>query len=74
MNKKIQTFVEIFEKRRTISGPYYENSRKAVDNLCFQGVSLHKTESKNYPAIDPDSYKNLKHPWKKGCSIMTILS
>jgi hypothetical protein len=60
-NKRIQTLVQIFEERRTIPGSYYENSRKAVDNLCFQGVSLHKAESENDPAIHPASfYKNLK--------------
>jgi hypothetical protein len=56
VNKKIQTLVQIFEERRTVLGPYYENSRKAVDNLCFQGVSLHKIESKNDPAIDPNFF------------------
>jgi hypothetical protein len=65
-NKKTQTLVQISEEQRTIPDPYYENSRKAVDSLCFQGVSLHKTESKNYPAIDPSSfYKNLKTSMEK---------
>ena len=52
-NKKLKMTAAAFENRKTVPGTYYKHSVKAVQNLKFSGVPLHKNKKQNNDPIDP---------------------
>ncbi len=56
-NQKIENLVQIFERRITEPGAYYEMASEAVNKLSFFGVKLHNESGRNkQKPIDPTTF------------------
>lgn len=55
VQKKVNSVAEFYE-RETIPGQYYKDAAKAVKNLRFYGITLQRTDYRNYSQVNPEAF------------------